>query len=178
LGKAGKLDITIDFARTVSGEKIALRAVKQTSGKTSTAAMTGAIVASGILFFPAAPFFLFLKGKDTKIPKGTEVTAYVNGDASLDRGKYLASMQTNEIANQDLASNNLELSVISVKSDPEGGEILVDGKFVGSTPSTLSLQPGDYTISISKSGHTLWERKMSLNAGGNITVDAKLDKSP
>lgn len=178
LGKAGKLDITIDFARTVTGEKIALRAVKQTSGKPSTAAMTGAIVASGILFFPAAPFFLFLKGKDTKLPKGTDVTAYVNGDASLDRSKFVAVEQIGGEANQVIGPNNSELSNISVKSDPEGAEITIDGKFVGSSPSTLSLKPGDYTISISKSGHALWERKMSLSAGGNITVDAKLDKLP
>ena len=178
LGKAGKLDLTIDFARTVTGEKIALRAVKQTAGKTSTAAMTGAIVASGILFFPAAPFFLFLKGKDTKLPKGTEVSAYVNGDASLDRSKFLAPEQTGVEANQIIGPNNSELSSISVKSDPEGAEITIDGKFVGSSPSTLSLKPGDYTISISKAGHALWERKMSLSAGGNITVDAKLDKLP
>lgn len=176
MGKAGKLDITIDFARTVTGEKIALRAVKETSGKGSTGAMTGAIVASSILFFPAAPFFLFMKGKDTKIPKGTEIAAYVNGDASLDRTKFLALGQTNE--DQAIATNTSELSGISIKSDPEGAEIMVDGKFVGSTPSTLSLKSGDYTISISKSGHAVWERKLSLNAGGNITVDAKLDKLP
>jgi hypothetical protein len=119
-----------------------------------------------------------LKGKDTKIPKGTEVSAYVNGDASLDRSKYLASVQTNAEANQVMGPTNSELSSISVKSDPEGAEITIDGKFVGSSPSTLALMPGDYTISISKSGHALWERKMSLSAGGNITVDAKLDKLP
>ena len=38
LGKAGKLDITIDFARAVTGEKIALRAVNTTPVTTSTAA--------------------------------------------------------------------------------------------------------------------------------------------
>lgn len=163
MGKAGKLDITIDFARTVTGEKIALRAVKEMSGKGSTGAMTGAIVASSILFFPAAPFFLFMKGKDTKLPKGTEVAAYVNGDASLDRSKFLALTQSE--TNQVLAPNNTDLSGISVKSDPEGAEIMVDGKFVGSTPSSLSLKPGDYTISISKSGHAPWERKMSFDRG-------------
>lgn len=176
MGKAGKLDLTIDFARTVTGEKIALRAVKETSGKGSTGAMTGAIVASSILFFPAAPFFLFMKGKDTKLPKGTDVAAYVNGDASLDRSKFLATEQTGGDADQVTVPSNSGLSSISVKSDPEGAEITIDGKFVGSSPSTLSLKPGDYTISISKSGHALWERKMSLSAGGSITVDAKLDK--
>ncbi len=176
MGKAGKLDITIDFARTVTGEKIALRAVKETSGKGSTGAMTGAIVASSILFFPAAPFFLFMKGKDTKLPKGTEVAAYVNGDASLDRSKFEASTQSS--SNPDEAPINADLSSIAVTSDPEGAEITVDGKFVGSTPSTLSLKSGDYSISIAKSGYALWERKIALTAGGNITINANLEKSP
>ena len=88
MGKGGKLDITIDSVRLVSGEKVALRAVKETKGGSHTGAMTGAIVASSILFFPAAPFFLFMKGKDITIPKGTEVTAYVNSDISLDSSKF------------------------------------------------------------------------------------------
>ena len=40
--------------------------------------MTGAIVATAIVFFPAAPLFLLMKGKDITIPKGTEITAYIN----------------------------------------------------------------------------------------------------
>lgn len=88
MGKGGKLDITIDSVRLVSGEKIALRAVKENKGSGSTGAMTGAIVASSILFFPAAPFFLLMKGKDIKIPKGTELTAYTNSDITLSADKF------------------------------------------------------------------------------------------
>lgn len=90
MGKGGKLDINIDSVRLTNGEKIALRAVKETKGGSSTGAMTGAIVATSILFFPAAPFFLFMKGKDISIPKGTEITAYVNGDIPLDPNKFNA----------------------------------------------------------------------------------------
>ncbi len=43
--------------------------------------MTGAIVATSLVVWPAAPFFLFMHGKDTTIPKGTEITAYVNGES-------------------------------------------------------------------------------------------------
>ncbi|MCZ2149897.1 MAG: hypothetical protein LC126_19220 [Bryobacterales bacterium] len=42
-------------------------------------------MATAIVFFPAAPFFLFMHGKDTVIPKGTEITAYVNGEITLER---------------------------------------------------------------------------------------------
>ena len=42
--------------------------------------MTGAMVATAIEFWPAAPLFLLMHGKDITIPKGTEITAYVNGE--------------------------------------------------------------------------------------------------
>jgi hypothetical protein len=88
MGKAGKLNVNIDYVQDAIGDKIPLRAVKGGSGGSHTGAMTGAIVATSILFFPAAPFFLFMHGKDITIPKGTEITAYVAADTALDRAKF------------------------------------------------------------------------------------------
>ena len=88
MGKAGKLGVNIDYLRLTNDEKVALRAVKELEGGGHTGAMTGAIVATSIVFFPAAPLFLFMHGKDITIPKGTEITAYVNGDIALDRAKF------------------------------------------------------------------------------------------
>jgi hypothetical protein len=88
MGRAGKLNMNIDYVRLVSGEKVLLRAVKGGSGGNHVAAMTGAMVATSIVFFPAAPLFLFLHGKDIIIPKGTEVTAYVAADTPLDSAKF------------------------------------------------------------------------------------------
>ena len=181
MGKGGKLDINIDSVRTVTGEKIALRAIKETKGYNSAAPMTVAIVATSILFFPAAPFFLFMKGKDIRIPKGTEITAYVNGDASLDRNKFSAMISNSGVlpkAGDDALTIDPESSAISIKSAPEGAEISIDGKFVGSTPSTLRIKAGEHTISIKKVGFVLWERTMTLTSGGNVTVDAALEIAP
>ncbi len=88
MARGGKLNVNIDSVRLVNGDKIALRAIKETSGGGHTGAMTGGIVATSIVFFPAAPFFLFMHGKDVSIPKGTEITAYVNGEIRLDRVKF------------------------------------------------------------------------------------------
>lgn len=88
MGRAGKLHMNIDYVRLVSGEKVPLRAVKGGSGGNHVAAMTGAMVATGIVFFPAAPLFLFMHGKDITIPKGTEITAYVAADTPLDPAKF------------------------------------------------------------------------------------------
>jgi PEGA domain len=187
IARGGKLNIKIDAVRLVSGERATLRAVKETKGGGRTGVMTGAIVASGILFFPAAPFFLFMKGKDITIPKGTEITAYINGDVSLDPKKFTPPAQSSELAAPTLpeakteqAPNTIdsEFSSVTIKSVPDGAEISIDGKFAGFTPSTLRLKFGEYRISIKQAGYVLWERTMTLSAGGNITVDATLEKIP
>jgi hypothetical protein len=182
MGKGGKLDINIDYVRLVSGEKVALRAVKESKGGSHTGAMTGAIVATSILFFPAAPFFLFMKGKDITIPKGTEITAYINGDIPLEPSRFNAAQsgqtQTSGDSVQTVNSNSNDSSSILIKSAPDGAEITIDGKFVGSTPSTLQIKSGEHTISVKKSGYVLWERTITVNVGSNLTIDAALEKVP
>lgn len=79
MARGGKLEIVMDSVRLADGEKAALRATKEAEGGGHTGAMTAGIVATGLLFFPAAPFFLFMQGKDISIPKGTEVPTFVSG---------------------------------------------------------------------------------------------------
>jgi hypothetical protein len=181
MGKGGKLDINIDSVRLVTGEKVALRAVKETKGGSHTGAMTGAIVATSILFFPAAPFFLFMKGKDITIPKGTEITAYVNSDIPLDPRKFASSQA--DLASQSSGGGQLQNSAsvdtssVLIKSTPDGAEIEVDGKFAGSTPSTLQIKFGDHKILLRKAGFSLWERSLVVDAGSSLTINATLEKS-
>jgi len=168
LGKGGKLDINIDSVRAVSGDKIALRAVRSKQGTNTTGAMTGAMIASGILFFPVAPLFLFLKGKEVKILKGTEITAYVNGDTPLDPTRFVPG------AAAGMMAAVIGTSTITVKSDPDGADITIDGKFVGNAPSTLQLGPGDHIITVTKAGYAAWEKTITATAGGNVNVTATL----
>ena len=91
MGRAGRLDINIDNTRLISGERIALRAVKAGSGGSNAGKMTLAIVATTIVFFPVAPLFLFAKGKDMNIPKGTEVTAYTSGEIRVESAPFLVT---------------------------------------------------------------------------------------
>jgi hypothetical protein len=55
--------------------------------------MTGAMVATALVVWPAAPFFLFMHGKDITIPKGTEITAYINGDFKIKRENLMTHKQ-------------------------------------------------------------------------------------
>ena len=123
MARGGKLDMNIDSVKLVSGDKAALRAVKGGNGGGHTGAMVGGMVATSLVFFPAAPFFLFMHGKDISIPKGTEVTAYVNGDMKLDIAKFQPSAPAN--APQSAVASNTSGNVDSVsaklhlESDPK-----------------------------------------------------------
>jgi hypothetical protein len=189
MGRAGKLNINIDNVRLASGEKVALRAVKDVKGGGHQGAITGAIVATSIVFFPAAPLFLLVHGKDITIPKGTEITAYINGDIPLDPKKFTAQTTVNPEASAapgqptgsaTVAQNgngaDPALSTVDLKSTPEGAEITVDEKFMGSTPSSLRLTVGDHKIKLGRLGFKTWERTMTVSAGATATVDATLEK--
>src|SRR5258706_819491 len=90
MARGGKLNVNIDDVRLADGEKAPLRAVKEARGGGHTGAMTGAIIGTAIVFFPAAPLFLFMHRKDTTIPQGTAITAYINGDIPLDPKRFSA----------------------------------------------------------------------------------------
>jgi hypothetical protein len=80
MGRAGKLSVNIDYARLPSGEKLALRGIENPKAGGHVGAMTGAMVGTAIVFWPAAPLFLFIHGKDATIPEGHEGRVYVNSD--------------------------------------------------------------------------------------------------
>jgi hypothetical protein len=88
MARGGKLEIVLDYARLADSDKAAVRAVKDAKGGGHTRGMTAGIVATGLLFWPAAPFFLFMHGKDIPVPKGAEITAYVNGDMKLNAARF------------------------------------------------------------------------------------------
>ena len=178
MGRAGKLNINIDYVQLVDGEKVPLRAVKGGSGGNHTASMTGAIVATSILFFPAAPFFLFMHGKDITIPKGTEITAYIAADTPLDLAKFNKQSGTGESGAARIEAVSTGLSSVIVKSTPDGAEITVDDKFLGTTPSTVQLIPGEHKIIIMKAGFKSWERTMTINPNGSVNLDISLEKVP
>ncbi|HZQ55490.1 MAG TPA: hypothetical protein VFB14_25050 [Bryobacteraceae bacterium] len=96
VARGGKVNVTIDFARLVNGDKVALRAVKEASGGGHTGGMTAGMVATAVVFWPAAPFFLFMHGKDANIPEGTEITAFTQGELKLDRAKLAQAAKVAE----------------------------------------------------------------------------------
>jgi hypothetical protein len=88
MGRAGKLDLNIDKVRLADGQRALLRAVKDTKGGGHQGAMVGAMVATSLVIWPAAPLFLLMHGKDVTIPKGTNISAFVQGNITLDEAKF------------------------------------------------------------------------------------------
>jgi hypothetical protein len=181
MARGGKLDVNIDYVKLVSGDKAALRAVKDASGGGHTGAMVGGMVATGIIFFPAAPFFLFMHGKDITIPKGTEITAYVNGDVKMDIGKFQSAAPANNVAGGADANTDNGISPASAKlqlfSDPPGADIEVDGSFVGNTPSDVEVAEGNHSVAIKKPGFKDWQRNLKVSAGSSVHLNAELEKN-
>src|SRR6202041_2390814 len=197
MGRAGKLDVSIDSVQLASGEKATLRAVKESQGGSHTGIMAGGMVATSLIVWPAAPVFLLMHGKDVTIPKGTEVTAYLNGDVKLDPAKFqpapfvpaappvpstqevppsspdatpnAGSTDTTPVSPDQGATAELEVS-----STPDGADIEIDGNFVGSTPSTVGVVAGSHQLSVKKAGFKPWERKITVSSG-HIKIDATLE---
>ena len=172
MGRGGKLDINIDSVRLANGQKAALRAVKNAKGGGHVGAMTGAIVVTSLVLWPAAPFFLFMHGKDITIPKGTEITAYVNGNMSLDLARFSGFSPSTQ-SGLAVAVDTRTPAMMAITSTPAGAEISVDHSFVGNTPSSVSVAAGTHLVSISKIGFRNWEREIKV-FGGTVSLTANL----
>jgi len=170
MGRAGKLNISISYARLTDQEKVALRAMQDNKGGGHVGAMTGAMVATSIVFFPAAPLFLFIHGKDITIPQGTEITAFVEGDMHLDMMKFAAA----PIAPMSPAPVAVAQTSVIVESTPSGADIEVDGAFVGNTPSTVSVAPGSHQIAVKKKGFADWTKTLTVTSG-SVHLNAELE---
>ena len=172
LGRGGKLEIVMNSVRLADGETAPLRATKEAQGGGHQGVMTAGIVATGLIFWPVAPAFLFIHGKDITISKGTEVPTFINGNFALDMAKFRAPAPVRVVSEAQASTS----SDVSVTSNPAGADIEVDGAFVGDTPSTITVTAGDHTISIKKPGFTPWERTVKVS-GGKIQISAELQTS-
>jgi len=184
MARGGKLDVNIDTVRLKDGERVPLRAVKENKGGGHVGAMTGAMVATGIVFFPAAPLFLFMHGKDINIPKGTEITAYVAANIPLDKAKFLDTDQPQGSSTSATAAAqqpNLTAAevdaMIALVSTPVGAEVTVDDAFMGNAPAKLRLKAGKHTIKVTMAGYKDWSREMTVMSGSEVNLAATLEKT-
>ncbi len=185
LGRAGKLNFSVDYVKALDGTNVRLRASSTRKGEEKS----GTVIVGTVLL---SPLFLIMRGKDVNIPKGTAFNAYVDGDREIALGGAPApgaqpattttatsippQPTAQPAAPASVASENL--ATVVAKSNPDGADLTVDGKYMGSTPSTLRLSAGDHNILIEKAGMKAWQRTMTVSPGGIVTIDAQLEKNP
>jgi hypothetical protein len=168
MGRTGKLAVRIDTVTLADNQRAPLRAVSTgVDGSRAGTVATSAAVA-GMVFFPAAPLFLLMKGKDLTIPNGTFVTAYINGDLKLPPEQFTIPAER-PVATVQLKAENAET---------ENAEIWIEEKFVGNLPATLKLPEGEYDIVVQKSGYQKWKRALAVTAGSLMNVTISLTKQP
>ncbi len=76
------------------------------------------------------------------------------------------------------ASPASDTGVLILSSDTAGAEIYIDGKFVGDTPSTISLASGTHQIAIKALGKRDWKREIEVIKGSQVTLHPVLDPLP
>jgi hypothetical protein len=165
MGRAGKLDFSIDRVKTVDNQWIPLRyTVTKKSGQ-SHAVSTGILTAgAAVVFWPAAPVFLLRKGADITINRGTAFEVFTDANhtaSSAGRGAATAPA----VAGAEAA--------VSITSPVSSAEIELDGAFVGNTPTTLRLAPGSHQIVV-KHGAKSWQKTLQVNAGSTVSLNATL----
>jgi hypothetical protein len=91
-GRAGSLEVAIQSVQLLTGELATLRAEQHLKGvgKSGQMGMDMAQLAVQTmgLALPLVPLLLLEKGEDVRLPAGTKVTAYLNGDVPLERTAY------------------------------------------------------------------------------------------
>jgi len=65
---------------------------------------------------------------------------------------------------------------IWLTSTPDAADVYVDDKFVGNTPATLRLDPGNHTIKVSQNGYKAWSKDLAVIASSEVSLKATLDK--
>lgn len=67
-------------------------------------------------------------------------------------------------------------AAVSIKSDPNGAEIFLNGRFVGNTPSKIFVPEGEHTVRIEIKGFIPWERNILVERGSEVNLSPALEK--
>lgn len=98
-GIGAKISLRLDSIDLADGETLKLRASKVVKGGSRTKLMAGAMIVTSVIFLPAAPIFLLTRGHASTVVKTTEITAQVEGPASV----QVAGLSRSTATTSDLA---------------------------------------------------------------------------
>ena len=94
LGIGGNVALKLDSVALANGDRVGLRAGMDVKGRSRTKLMAAAMIATGLFFLPATPVFLLTRGHDSTVLKSTEITAQIEGDATILSAGLLRSRES------------------------------------------------------------------------------------
>jgi len=138
MGRTGKLDFSIDNILLPHGRiPVRYSVVKKEGGSKATS--TGVVTAGvAVLFWPAAPFVLLRKGKETVFHKGTVYEVFTDVEFSLKTsptrpaGTSLSAMKNADVLDLKKAGFPDEIIIARINAAP--GEYALD------TPAMIELK--------------------------------------
>jgi ribosomal protein S28E/S33 len=165
MGRAGKLDFSIDRVKSVDDQWIPLRyTVTKKSGQ-SHSLSTGILTAGvAVVFWPAAPVMLLRKGNDVTVNRGVTFDVFTDSNHTVTRAGVRSSASP--------APSDSSARVV-IASPVPGADIEVDGMFVGNTPTTVQLVSGHHSVVV-KQGAKAWQRTLQVNDSSEVTLKAVL----
>ncbi|AFL95925.1 hypothetical protein CL1_1728 [Thermococcus cleftensis] len=108
------------------------------------------------------------------IKDGSSVNFYdlgnTNSVAGTEKADYLAA------GGEKLGFFNFNYAVLTVKTNPSGAEVYINGVYKGTSPLSLTINPGKYKITVSMEGYYSNETTVTLDLGESETVTLTLEK--
>jgi hypothetical protein len=204
MGRAGKLDFSVDRVRGVNGQWLPVRYTLTKKQGDSKSVSTGVITAGvAVVFWPAAPFVLMRHGKDTTINKGVTFDVFVDGNHPVNASSVAApasvaaapqylpvrpAAPVNSAPAAMMAAAPItpmptptqvspaDQASLAITSNDPGADIEINGNFVGSTPTAVKVAPGQYTVAVRR-GTQVWQRVLQVNAGSSVTLNATFENN-
>jgi tetratricopeptide (TPR) repeat protein len=99
-------------------------------------------------------------------------------DVTLNQRIVPAELEPKAPAERETGAGSAELVVFA---SPDGSAVLVDGELAGLLSGgelALALAPGQHELRVTASGHTSWQGKVTLRAGGEHRLEVDLERAP
>lgn len=126
-------------------------------------------------------FYAYVGAGPINRSEAAAAVAHLPANAATPAAPSVAISAAAISAQAPAAANGFSVSQESVKcsftSSPSGSEVRLDGEYVGSTPSEISVRPGKHDVVVSMPGFASWEREMTVSSGSELTVNAVLEKT-
>ena len=155
MGRAGKLQYTVNETKGVDRGVIRLRALQDRKGDSNVTSTAVTTVAVGVFVPVAAPFFLLRKGHDIVVPEGTRVDAFIDGDHMVGSENEpaapvaVAAVRPAPAAAQPHATGLTNADIVALKQAGFSDDVVLAK--ISASPAAYTLAPTDM-VALKKSG--------------------------